>query len=258
MNINSNINNNNIILIYNIDTDIYNKKIINELNKDINSICNIFDSICIDVLIKLFIMYKREKRSKYKKFYEPYIKIILKLKKMEYINIREYFQFIINILRIIKKKSKIEKFIFLSYNNDINNDSTNDKYINITYLNDKLIQVINSIAKDNLIVKNILDIHENKKGNNTDYIIKLSTFLCSEFYYLYNAIEMYDIIKSVITINKNGKHEFIKSYNDTNEKLIYIYENDNSQIKNYKLECNKSLIFEILKKVKSILKSNNI
>ena len=69
---------------------------------------------------------------------------------------------------------------------------------------------------------------------------------------------MYDIIKSVITINKNGKHEFIKSYNDTNEKLIYIYENDNSQIKNYKLECNKSLIFEILKKVKSILKSNNI
>ena len=54
---------------------------------------------------------------------------------MEYINIREYFQFIINILRIIKKKSKIEKFIFLSYNNDINNDSTNEKYINITYLN---------------------------------------------------------------------------------------------------------------------------
>jgi hypothetical protein len=253
MNINSNINNN-IILVYNIDPDIYNKKIINELNKDINYICNIFDSICIDVIIKLFIMYKREKRSKYKKFYEPYIRLILRLKKMEYINIKDYFQIIINILRIIKKRSKIEKFIFLSYNNDINNDSSNERYINITYLNNILIQVINIIAKDNLIVKNILDINENKKGNNTDYIIKLSTFLCSEFYYLYNAIEMYDIIKSIITINKNGKYEFIKSYNDANEKLIYIYENDNSQIKNYKLECNKNLIFEILKKVKNILK----
>ena len=175
MNINSNINNN-IILVYNIDPDIYNKKIINELNKDINYICNIFDSICIDVIIKLFIMYKREKRSKYKKFYEPYIRLILRLKKMEYINIKDYFQIIINILRIIKKRSKIEKFIFLSYNNDINNDSSNERYINITYLNNILIQVINIIAKDNLIVKNILDINENKKGNNTDYIIKLSEY----------------------------------------------------------------------------------
>ena len=58
--------------------------------------------------------------------------------------------------------------------------------------------------------------------------------------------------------SNDTSYEIIKSYNDTNEKLIYIYENDNSQIKNYKLECNKILIFEILKKVKSILKKNNI
>lgn len=63
MNINSSINNN-IILVYNIDTENYNKKIINELNNDINYICNAFDSTCIDTLIKLFIMYKREKKAK--------------------------------------------------------------------------------------------------------------------------------------------------------------------------------------------------
>jgi len=251
MNINSSINNN-IILVYNIDTDNYNKKIINELNNDINYICNAFDYTCIDTLIKLFIMYKHEKKSKNKKTYEPYIRLILKLKKMEYINIKDYFKFIIDILRIIKKKSKIEKFIFLNYDNDINND----KYININYLNNIFTKIINNIAKDNLIISKILDIQTNKNG--IDATIKLSTFLCSEFYYLYNAIEMYNILKSVITFNKNSKHEFIKSYNDVNDKLIYIYENDNSQIKNYKLECNKDLIFEILKKVKSILKSNNI
>ena len=248
MNINSSINNN-IILVYNIDTDNYNKKIINELNNDINYICNAFDYICIDTLIKLFIMYKHEKKSKNKKIYEPYIRLILKLKKMEYINIKDYFKFKIDILRIIKKKSKIEKFILLNYDNDINND----KYININYLNNIFTKIINNIAKDNLIISKILDIQTNK-NKNTDTIIKLSTFLCSEFYYLYNAIEMYNILKTVITFNKNSKHEFIKSYNDVNNKLIYIYENDNSQIKNYDLECNKNLIFEILKKVKSILK----
>jgi hypothetical protein len=255
MNINSSINNN-IILVYNIDTYDYNNKIINELNKDINYICNTFDSTCIDTLIKLFIMYKREKKSKNKKIYEPYIKLILKLKKMEYINIKDYLQFVIDILYIIKKKGNIEKFILLNYNNDINNDSNNNKYININYLNNTFIKIINNIAKDNLIISKILDIQLNKKSMNTDSIVKLSTFLCSEFYYLYNAIEMYNILKTVITINKSCKYEFINNYNDVNKKLIYIYENDNLEIKNYKLECNKNLIFEILKKVKNILKSN--
>lgn len=254
MNINSSINNN-IILVYNIDTENYNKKVINELNNDINYICNAFDSTCIDTLIKLFIMYKREKKSKNKKLYEPYIKLILKLKKMEYINIKDYFKIIIDIFRIIKKKSKIEKLILLNYNNnDIDKHNNHDKYININYLNNTFIKIINNIAKDNLIISKILDV-QNNSNINSDTIIKLSTLLCSEFYYLYNAIEMYNIIKSVITINKS---EFIKNYNDVNEKLIYIYDNDKSQIKNYNLECNKNLIFEILKKVKSILKSNNI
>jgi hypothetical protein len=249
MNINSSINNN-IILVYNIDTENYNKKVINELNNDINYICNAFDSTCIDTLIKLFIMYKREKKSRNKKLYEPYIKLILKLKKMEYINTKDYFKIIIDILHIIRKKSKIEKFIFLNYNNDIDINK-HDKYININYLNNTFVKIINNIAKDNLIISKILDI-QNNSNINPDTIIKLSTLLCSEFYYLYNAIEMYNIIKSVITINKS---EFIKTYNITNEKLIYIYDNDKSQIKNYNLECNKNLIFEILKKVKSILKS---
>jgi hypothetical protein len=195
-------------------------------------------------------MYKREKKSRNKKLYEPYIKLILKLKKMEYINIKDYFKIIIDILHIIRKKSKIEKFIFLNYNNDIDINNY-DKYININYLNNTFVKIINNIAKDNLIISKILDI-QNNSNINPDTIIKLSTLLCSEFYYLYNAIEMYNIIKSVITINKS---EFIKTYNITNEKLIYIYDNDKSQIKNYNLECNKNLIFEILKKVKSILKS---
>lgn len=257
MNINSSINNN-IILVYNIDTYNYNNKIINEISKDINYICNIFDSICIDTLIKLFIMYKREKKSKNKKIYEPYIRLILKLKKMEHINIKNYFECIIDILRIIKRKDKIEKFISLNYNNDININNgdkyinNGDKYININYLNNTLTKVINNIAIDNLIISNIINI--NKKSGNTESLIKLSTLLCSEFYYLYNAVEMYNIVKTVITISRNGKYEFINNYNDVNKKLIYIYENDILEIKNYKLECNKNVIIDILKNVKSILK----
>jgi hypothetical protein len=250
MNINSNINNN-IILVYNIDTVSYNNKIINELNKDINYICNTFDSICIDTLIKLFIMYKREKKSKNKKIYEPYIRLILKLKKMDHVNIKNYFECVIDILRIIKRKGKIEKFISLNYNNDININS-NDKYININYLNNTLTKVINNIAIDNLIISTITDI--NKKSGNMESLIKLSTLLCSEFYYLYNAVEMYNIVKTVITMNRNYKNSFINNYNDVNKKLIYIYENDNLEIKNYKLECNKNVIIDILKNVKSILK----
>ena len=250
MNINSNINNN-IILVYNIDTVSYNNKIINELNKDINYICNTFDSICIDTLIKLFIMYKREKKSKNKKIYEPYIRLILKLKKMDHVNIKNYFECVIDILRIIKRKGKIEKFISLNYNNDININS-NDKYININYLNNTLTKVINNIAIDNLIISTIADI--NKKSGNMESLIKLSTLLCSEFYYLYNAVEMYNIVKTVITMNRNYKNSFINNYNDVNKKLIYIYENDNLEIKSYKLECNKNVIIDILKNVKSILK----
>ena len=246
MNINSNINNN-IILIYNIDADKYNKKIADELNEDLNSIYTIFDSICIDVLIKLFIMYKREKKSKIKKLYEPYIKLILKLKKMEYINVKDYLLFVINILHIIKKKDKIEKYILLNYNDNKNND---DNYININHLNDTFTKIVNNIAKDNLIISKILDIHTN---NNIDSIMQLSSILCSEFYYIYSAKEMYNVLKHVININSN-KYEFIKNYIDVNEKLLYIYENDNYKIKNYKLECNKYFIFEILIKVKNILK----
>ena len=139
----------------------------------------------------------------------------------------------------------------MNYNNDININS-NDKYININYLNNTLTKVINNIAIDNLIISTIADI--NKKSGNMESLIKLSTLLCSEFYYLYNAVEMYNIVKTVITMNRNYKNSFINNYNDVNKKLIYIYENDNLEIKNYKLECNKNVIIDILKNVKSILK----
>jgi hypothetical protein len=110
---------NDSLLVYNIDIDKHKNRIIDEMTKDINFIYSVIDAKCVDILIKIFIMYKREKKKKIKLLYEPYIKLTLKLNKLEYIDINEYFLIIVKILYIIKMRDKIDTHINSYINKEI-------------------------------------------------------------------------------------------------------------------------------------------
>ena len=59
-------------------------------------------------------------------------------------------------------------------------------------------------------------------------------------------------LQPIINID-NNKHKFIKTYKETCEKILFIYENDDMVIKKIKLNCNKNIINNLLKKVKDII-----
>jgi hypothetical protein len=59
-------------------------------------------------------------------------------------------------------------------------------------------------------------------------------------------------LSTIINID-NNKHKFIKTYKETCEKILFIYENDDMVVKKIKLNCNKNIINNLLKKVKDII-----
>ena len=243
-----NVDINDSLLVYNIDIDKHKNKIIDEMTKDINFIYSIIDAKCVDILIKIFIMYKREKKKKIKLLYEPYIKLILKLNKLEYVDINEYFLIIVKILYIIKMRDKIDTHV----NSYVNN---NNNIVDIEYLNNIFDTIINKFAKDNSIINKLVEIQKYK--NNTDTIIQLSILMSKELHAIYNPYTLYKLLSTIINID-NNKHKFIKTYKETCEKILYIYENDDMVIKKKKLNCNKNIINNLLKKVKDIINNGRV
>ena len=239
--------NDSLLLVYNIDIDKHKNKIIDEMTKDINFIYSIIDAKCVDILIKIFIMYKREKKKKIKLLYEPYIKLILKLNKLEYIDINEYFLIIVKILYIIKMRDNIDTYI----NSYVNK---NNIIVDIEYLNNIFDTIINKFAKDNSIINKLVEIQ--KHENNADTITQLSILMSKELHAIYNPHTLYKLLSTIINID-NNKHKFIKTYKETCEKILYIYENDDMVIKKIKLNCNKNIINNLLKKVKDIINNGN-
>lgn len=240
-----NVDINDSLLVYNIDIDKHKNRINDEMTKDINFIYSVIDAKCVDILIKIFIMYKREKKKKIKLLYEPYIKLILKLNKLEYIDINEYFLIIVKILYIIRMRDKIDTHI----NSYINNNNNNN-IVDIEYLNNIFDTIINKLAKDNRIINKLVEIQKCK--NNIETITQLSILMSKELHAIYNPHTLYKLLSTIVNID-NNKHKFIKTYKETCEKILFIYENDDMVIKKIKLNCNKNIINNLLKKVKDII-----
>ena len=232
---------------YEMDLDKHKKKIIKHIFIDIKKIIELYDDYTIDIMIKLFIFYKKESNLKLKKNIEPYIELIIKLSNLDYVDQEEYFIIIFKLLQIFKIKDNVEKYIIKNINiksSTLTSEENKKNFINITYFNNKIIILIDEIVKYNKIVEKILKINNDILDNerNIKYITVISEILCKELYINYSSIDAYSLINNLI---KNAYKEiFIKKYDDTKKKIKYIYEDkiNTNMILKYKINLDKKNI----------------
>ena len=200
---------------YEMDLDKHKKKIIKHIFIDIKKIIELYDDYTIDIMIKLFIFYKKESNLKLKKNIEPYIELIIKLSNLDYVDQEEYFIIIFKLLQIFKIKDNVEKYIIKNINIKSSTLTSEE--------NKKNFILIDEIVKYNKIVEKILKINNDILDNerNIKYITVISEILCKELYINYSSIDAYSLINNLI---KNAYKEiFIKKYDDAKKKnKIYI------------------------------------
>ena len=239
---------------YDMDIEKYKKKIIKEILVDLSKIFEFFDDKVLDIIIKLFILYKKEEKE-IKKVIQYYLDLVIKLSKLDYIDQEEYFSIIFKVIQIYKSKEEIERYI----NSEINSklDEKNNKIIDIEYLNNKIDNYINELKNSNKIINKILKINDKIQDNerNIKNINIISVLLCKELYMKYNSEEAYSLISKVI---KNMyKDIFKKKYDDTKRKIRFIYEDEihKTVVIKYKVNFNNNNIIKI---IENINKLNNL
>ena len=240
---------------YEMDLDRYKKKIIREILNDLKKIYNFFDDKGNDMMIKLFILYKKED-NKIKKYLEPYLDLVIKLSKLEYIDQEEYFSIIFKTIQIYKIKDKLEEHITNKINSKL--EESNNKIIEIKIFNEKVTNFIEELKETNKIINKILKINDKIQDNerNIKNINQISVLLCKELYMKYDSEEAYSIISKVI---KNMyKDIFKKKYDDTKKKIKFIYDDEINKtlVIKYKINFEKKNILKLLEnfnKLNSIL-----
>lgn len=240
----SKINNNiNINFIYHMDFDFIKVITIKNIFNEIDYLVNIYNKEIRDIIIKIFIYYKKYKN----KLFESYINLIECLSKLEYIDHCEYLKIIINIIQILINRTKIELII-----NDFNIKLENkNDYINIRNFNIKIKKFITINLFSNNLLKNIILFLNNQ--NDEEQINNISTLLATEYYMYYDGLEMYNLFCFLI---KNGKSQFIKKYDSIIEKINNLNDNNNSIItKKYKYNFKNNNIKNLME---TLIKINNI
>lgn len=232
----------------------YKKKIKKYIFEHIEIIFNIFTEEFNDNLIMFYILLKKKILEEQNiKYINSLIDIIKYMSSLEYIDQEEYFNIIIklvniNILINIMKKTQL-----------------NNKYlklIDFRIINDKIIECINLISKENVILELFL-IFINKHNTNTqNNIIYMSEKLSLDFFMYWSSEDIYELITKNISSKNNVllmslkkyKNEFINTYNQKSEILKKLY-NDQINAKysiKYKLNIKNKLFNELIKDMDSI------
>jgi hypothetical protein len=250
-----------INILLEIDYNTYKNKIKTNIFKHYTKIYEIFSEEFNDNLIKMYILLKKELLEK--KLYIKYIKTILELCKqldiINYIDQQEYFITIIKLFNIFLLIKEINK--------EHEKEETYLKFIDINYMNNKIVECIIFISKDNIIGEIFL-LFINKKNKYTQrYIIALSEKLSVDFFMYWSSQDLYELIINNINITKNRllisikkyKYEFINLYEKKTNILKKLYSDQtySKLILKYKLDNKNTLFNELIKDIEAINKKFN-
>lgn len=259
-------------VIYPTSYFVYKKKIfMSNINEDFTMIVSLFDENICDVLINIYILYKKKKISdKQYVIFKFIFDLIDKINKINFIDQENFFLIIID-LYILKNLSILidiffDDFIFkelIDYKLLINNLDNIFKKLNKKILLYKILEEITLLNK------------EQNKSKIKDKIIFLSQKISIDMFMFYDSHKMYNIIiKSfediielinlsniesiILKINKNlleifeeNKLFFLKEYDKNYKKCFDIYYNDIEIYVKFKI-TNNDLLDKLIKNINYI------
>ena len=275
--INNNINTKRITMHLDIDYNTYKNKIKKYIFAHINLIYNMFDEEFIDNFVKLYILYKKDLLEfNNKKYGKLLIDFYSYLESVEYIDQEEYFLIIIKLLNIYIFIQEQKKNYSQVTSDDESIDFSKvrligDKYIkliNLELLNNKILDCINQISKENIIIEMFLLFINNKNKHSKKNIIFIGEKLSFDFFMYWSPNKLYNILINNINISNNMliysikkyKNEFKKSYNYKVNilKEIYLEQINTKLFLKYKLIKNNKLFDELIKDINNVnLELNN-
>ncbi len=198
---------NSVNMFYDIEYNTYKKKLMRDIFIQVDTIFNIFDKNFNDNMIKLFILFKKDKlkNENTKYFIFSLYDFVTELNNLEHIDQNEFLNLILKLVKIYK--------VILLINIDIKDGKIENEiiqYINWEILNNKLINCIDEMKKTNKIMEGLIELNkyspENDKHHGTikEHIIKLAVLLAYDFFMYYTSTEIHKILYKKVSFNSDA------------------------------------------------------
>jgi hypothetical protein len=258
-------NNNDIInLTCDIEYNNQKKKIMKKIFIQIENILNIFDTTFNDNIIKIYILYKKNKlNDEFNYLINLLYDFINEINNLKYIDQFEFLNIIFKIIKI---------YIIIQYiDNNINKYISITKYIEWQIIKNNIYSCIDYLLIHNKLIYNLIEInklnYEDKKNyNNLKILIKsLANILCSDYFMYYTSTEILKILYKKLFINLNDisnklssniikfKKYFINEYRNKYNLYIDLYsEIKKYDISKYKLSITNNNFIELIIDLNSI------
>ena len=187
---------NGINVFYDIEYNSYKKKLMRDIFIQVDTIFNIFDKGFNDNMIKLFILFKKEKvKNDYMKYlvFSLY-DFIIELNNLEHIDQNEFLNLILKFIKIYTT--------LLLVNFDIKVGKIDQEviqYINWEIINNKIVGCINEMKQTNKIIEGFIDLNNLNYENQIDVddvkklVSKIAGFLAYDFFMYYSSTEIHRI-----------------------------------------------------------------
>jgi hypothetical protein len=254
---------NSVNVFYDIEYNSYKKKLMRDIFIQVDTIFNIFDKNFNDNMIKLFIIFKKNKikNDNAKYLVLSLYDFIVELNNLEHIDQNEFLNLILKLIKIY--------IILQTTNSDIKKGIIDDEiiqFINWEIINNKIITCINDMKKNNKIISIMIELsnqdfdEQNDNENIKNTIKNVAGLLAYDFFMYYTSTEIHKTLYKKVSVNSDVssklnklgiiiikyKKYFIKEYREKYHLYVELYDEViKSNISKYKVE-EKNSVFEDL------------
>ncbi len=249
---------NNCIINLSYDVEYYSYiKLVNEqISKQYDIIFNIFDNTLNENLVKLYILFKKNKLDEECKLYVNSIfELIFDLKKIDKSSRIIFLDILISILKVTLVIPNLIKLF---------NNTKYSHLINIEIIKLKFNNLIEELSKNNLLAYNLnkLLTINNNSDKVKEIIESLIKILACEYFMNYNSLDLLKLINDKLKIVENNlilvnlikyKKKFIHEYNELSSKYNDLYFDINIMInRDYNYNIINKFFLEIINDIKTI------
>jgi hypothetical protein len=249
-----------INLSYDIEYYNYRTFVIKQISTQYNIIFNIFDESLIENLVKLYILFKKNKlNQEFNTYIELIFELIFSLKNINKLLTTDFLDIVLYILRINMIIPTLVELL---------DKTTYNKLINLELIKIKFSNLVEDLSKNNLLIYNLDKLSKNI--NDSDNIKELLEFtikiLACDYFMNYNSSDILKLINDKLKILKNNfllmnilkyKKKFISEYDNLYIKYNDLYFDINIMVnKDYKYEITNKFFLEMITDINNV--TNNI
>lgn len=236
---------NSVNVFYDIEYNSYKKKLMRDIFVQVDTLFNIFDKDFNDNMIKLFILYKKNKiKNDNMKYLIIFLyDFVVELSNLEHMDQNEFLNLIIKFFKIY--------CLLLNVGSDIKVGKIEQEvlqYINWEILNNKVVTCMDELKKTNKILEGLVELNNYNPDDDSIHqnikpiIIKLAGYLAYDFFMYYTSTEIHKIIYKKLSVNSDANNKLNKL-----GVLFIKYKKYFTQEYRTKLNLYKEIYDEILK-----------